>query len=184
MVLILISGCPATGKSTMAANLSKVINAIIIPQDSFYIISPDHYSFDKMNNNDIDDPESINWEEMCKNIVKIRTVTDVNIIVEGHRVFYCDILVELADVLIYLDNYKGIIKKRFMDRYPENYTIRQLEMKAVYFEEKTWPYHEKYVETIVESLRKTDHDKFLYVLSNLERGINIIVDFLKKHSLF
>ena len=178
-----MSGCSASGKSTMAANLSKMINAIIIPQDSFYTIPFDNYPYDKMKDNDVEGPELINWTEMCRTIVKIQAVTDVNIIVEGHCVFTSDLLVELADVLIFLDNDKSIIKKRFMDRYPENYSTEQLELKGVYFDEKTWPYHEKYMDNVVKRIQSTDSEKFLRVVSNLESGTNTIVEYLKENHL-
>lgn len=178
MVLIVMSGCPACGKSTMASNLSKIINAIIIPQDSFYTIP-----YDKVDHNGEKAQELIDWEAMCRTIVKIQAVSGINIIVEGHRVFTSDLLVELADVLILLENDKNIIKKRFTDRYPENYSTEQLELKGVYFEEKTWPNHEKYTETTVKTIQSSDSDKFIRVVSNLEKGTNTIIEYLKENHL-
>ena len=178
MTLIVITRCSGSGKSTMAANLSKMINAIIIPQDSFYKIPFDNYPYDKMKDNDVEGADLIDWNKMCETIVRIQAVTNVNIIVEGHCVFSSDLLVELADVLIYLYHDKSIIKKRFMDRYHENYTTEQLELKGQYFEKKTWPFHIKYENEIVDNVMRSDREKFLRVMSSIENGTDEIVKYL------
>lgn len=162
----------------MSMHLSRMVNAIIIPQDSFYKVPFDNFPYDKVDDGDVEGHDLVDWEKLCETVVRIQAVTDTNIIVEGHCVFSNDILVELADVLIYITNNRSIIKKRFMDRYAENYTIEQLDMKGRYFDMKTWPCHEKYENEVVDRVRSTDNDKFLMVESNLETGTRQILKYL------
>lgn len=183
-MLILITGASGSGKSTISINLSKMINAIIIPQDSFYTIPYDNAPFDNCVNDDVEGEGLIDWDKLCKTVVKIQaTCKDVNIIVEGHCVFTSDILLELADALIYIEEHKNIIKRRFMNRYADSYTNEQLESKNRYFEEKTWPAHEKYVERVVKNVCMTDPEKYLKISSDIIKGTDRIIDFIKCISL-
>lgn len=177
MVLIVITGCSGSGKSTLSTNLSKMINAIIIPQDSFYKIPFDNYPYDK-EIEDVEGSDLLDWKKLCETVVRIQAVTDVNIIVEGHCVFTCDLLVELADALVFLDHNYTTTKKRFTDRYAENYTTEQLDVKANYFDNKTWPSHLKYEQEIIMKVKATDDHKFLRVSSCIEKATDEIVEFI------
>lgn len=181
MVLVVITGASGSGKSTIAANLAKMINAVIIPQDSFYTVQFNNHPYTIADDIDVEGPELINWERLCTTLITVMTVLPtVNVIVEGHHVFSCDILVEIADVLVFLDTHRHIVKKRFMDRYSESHTNEQLALKDAYFENHTWPNHEKYVAEVVIPTQLHDSDKSIMVEADLERGTNEILDYLRK----
>lgn len=183
MVLIVISGASGAGKSTISTNLAKMIHAVIVPQDSFYKVPFNNHHFIVADDNDVEGPGLIDWERLCEVVVRLLAAVDVNVIVEGHCVFSCDILVELADTLVFLDAQPFVIKKRFMNRYSENYTTEQLEKKERYFDEKTWPCHEQYVDTVVTPLSDSDKDKFVKVEADIERGTQQIVEFIEQKNL-
>jgi uridine kinase len=179
-MLFLLTGASGSGKSTITSNLSKMLNAIIIPQDSFYKVPFDNFPYDKLMDVDIEGDDLIDWDKLCETVIKFHVVCPtMNVIVEGHRVFTSDILLELADVLVCIKEDKHIIKKRFMNRYSDSYSIKQLDMKESYFESSTWPEHERYVLSTIASVANNDRDKFLYVGSDITRATDAIVEFSK-----
>jgi cytidylate kinase len=175
-MLLLITGAPGSGKSTLAASIAKTFKAIIIPQDSFYSIPFNKFPYESIDKSNIEGNDIIDWVKLCTAVVKISTLCDFNIIVEGHRVFSCDILVELADVLIYLNEHKHIVKQRFMGRGAWSLTTDQIEMKGVYFDVKTWPAHLVYTDTYIKPVGVTDRGKYIGVDANIDNVISRVFE--------
>lgn len=141
-MLILISGASASGKSTLSMNLSKVINAIIIPQDSFYNFEFDLFPYDKETNGIIEQPDIIDWDRIIKTVKSIPS--DVNIIVEGHCIFTCRELVTIADHCFFIDIDYDTCINRFVKRNADNYTDDMIKSKREYFIKHAWPIHKEY----------------------------------------
>ena len=169
-MIILITGASASGKSTVAMELSKVISAIIIPQDAFYNVDEFMlFPYDKVNDGRLELPDMIDWNKL---ITTIRSIPQsVNIIVEGHCLYTCKQLIELADYMFYLTISYSMCKKRYVSRYADNYTIEQLEMKEKYFDKWTWPIHLQYYENYVR------HVDCFQIPCDL-KSINIIKDII------
>lgn len=173
MTLILVTGASGSGKSTLCDNLAKMYGAIIIPQDSFYKVP-----YTNTPTTNVEGAEIIDWKGLCETVVKMMSVIDIAIIVEGHVTFTCDILVDLADLLVFVDPGKDIVKRRFMNRRADDYTLEQLDKKEKYFEEYTWPSHERYVKNVVSNVINSDYDKLLKVGCSTSRSTDEILNFL------
>lgn len=147
-MIILITGASASGKSSIAMELSKVLSAVIIPQDAFYNVTEFMlFPYDKVDDDRLEKPDLIDWKKLIKTVKSIPT--SVNVIVEGHCVYTCKELVDLADHKVYIGIDYATCKRRYVSRYADNYTIQQLEMKEKYFDKYTWPVHLKYCENFV-----------------------------------
>lgn len=157
MVLVLITGSTASGKSTLSTIVSKEIKSIIIPQDSFYkhdfVQFPYHPDMDDR----MERTDSINWGGLLT-MVYTNLKNHANVIVEGHCVMSCEELVKKADLIFYISKSKDDCKKRFMERYSDGLSAEQNDMKARYFETIAWPTHGGYVEKYV--VKHALDDKF------------------------
>jgi broad-specificity NMP kinase len=154
-MLVLITGCPASGKSSISCDLAKSINAIIIPQDAFFNGKFDFFPYDKDDNGAIEGSEIYDWKRLLFTVKRIYKV--VNVIVEGHRILECEALVIMADHIFNLTIDKRECKRRFTARYAENYTTEQLELKETYFEKFTWPISKEYRDNVVMNLPQVVH---------------------------
>lgn len=155
MVLILITGSTASGKSTLANIISKELKCIIIPQDSFYkhdfVQFPYHPDMDDR----MERSDSINWGGLLT-MVKCNIDNHVNVIVEGHCVLSCNELVKMANMVFYISKSKEDCKSRFMTRYSDGLDEKQNDMKAAYFESIAWPAHKKYMTDHVQKYALDD----------------------------
>jgi uridine kinase len=166
-MLILISGSSASGKSTLSSELSKIVQCIIIPQDSFYTCNFDVFPYDNNADGKLESPDLIDWEKLVGLVESIPK--NVNIIVEGHCIFTCKRLMELADYkfFIKIDYVKCL--NRFVNRYSDdNYTTAMIKLKNDYFMKYTWPIHKEYAKNNIT----TD---VITVDSNLD-ALNVMKD--------
>lgn len=163
-MIILISGASASGKSTLSMELSKVISAIVVPQDAFYNCEFDLFPYDKETNGVIEQPDIIDWDKLIKTIKSIPD--NVNIIVEGHCVFTCWDLVMMADHCFFIDIGFEKCMDRFIKRNADNYTPDMLKSKKEYFIKYTWPIHKEYQKNHMT-------DDVIIIQSNLEAINNI-----------
>lgn len=170
IMIVVISGIPGSGAVNITNKLSTLINAIIIPQNAFYEEIPDEFN--------VGGPSTINWKGLCETIVKINMVGGPPMIVVGHCLLSCGILMELADVVVFVDAPKHIAKRNFVNSHAENYTDEQLTKKDKYFDEELWPSFEKYVDTYVRGFPPDLGDKFITVEAQVENGTKQIIDFL------
>lgn len=179
-MIVLITGAPGSGKSTIASNLAKMINAVIIPQDSFYNVKFDNFPFDK--DVDVEGDEIIDWDKLGLMVKRVDIATGANIVVEGHLVAKNQRLLRYADVVVNIDSPFDLVKKRFMNRYSDNYTIEQLELKEKYFDEKTWPAFEKYYKEHILPIRN-GCDKAITIRPDIDKGTEAIMEFIKENGL-
>lgn len=171
-MLILISGASASGKSTISMGLSKVISAIIIPQDAYYTCEFMLFPYDKVSDGHLEQPDIIDWKKLIDTVNSIPE--NVNIIVEGHCLYTCNELVNMADHCFFIDIDYSTCKKRYVSRYSDNYTTNQLEMKEKYFDEFTWPIHKQYMDKIV--LKNKNIHCIKCNLESIDNMKNIILD--------
>lgn len=148
--------------------LSKVISAVIVPQDVFYNCEFMLFPYDKVTDGHLERPDIINWEKLIETVDSIPN--DINIIVEGHCLYTCNELIDRSDFCFFIDIDYDNCKRRYVSRYSDNYTTEQLDMKEKYFDSFTWPIHSQYVESHVSKR----HD-VIWVGANLES-----IDYIKK----
>jgi cytidylate kinase len=82
MVLILVTGSTASGKSTISSIVSKLEKCIIIPQDSFYKHDFVDFPYKPGMDDRMERPDSINWGGLLDIVNKNSTIS--NVIEEGH----------------------------------------------------------------------------------------------------
>lgn len=123
--------------------LSKVISAVIIPQDAFYNCEFMLFPYDKVTDGHLEMPDIIDWDKLVRTVRSIPR--GVNVIVEGHCLYCCKELVKMANHCFFIDINYSTCKKRYVSRYSDNYSIEQLDMKEKYFDSFTWPIHQQYV---------------------------------------
>lgn len=172
-MLILITGSPASGKSSISCQLAKSTNSVIIPQDAFYNGKFELFPYDKDHEGYFERYDIYDWKKLVS-VVK-RTQNTVNIIVEGHCILTCLELVSMADFVFNLTIDKPICKKRFISRYSDNYTLEQLEAKETYFEKFIWPIAEQYNN---ECVRKYDN---VFHIEGSIKNTTKIIDIIKNY---
>jgi uridine kinase len=178
-MIVLITGAAGSGKSTIASNLAKMISAIIIPQDSFYTVPFDNFPFDKDINVEGDD--IIDWDRLCSLLEQINSTSITNIIVEGHIVAKCKRLIQYVDVIVDIDSPYELVRKRYLNRYSDNYSLSQLERKELYFDEKTWPAYIKYYKECIIPLR--ERLNILTIKADIDIGTASILEFIAENGL-
>lgn len=139
-MIVLLTGAPASGKTTVSGLLSKLGKFIIVPQDAFYNVSfttkPEESQL-KLEGCDI-----INWSRLLDVVVSCSKYT--NVLVEGHCIMDNQELVKLADYCFFINMDKNTCKTRYMNRFSEQYTQKQLQKKDKYFESHVWVNHSNY----------------------------------------
>lgn len=172
MVLVLITGSSACGKTTLSSIVSKTLKSnIIIPQDSFYKHDFIQFPYGKDMGDKMERSDSINWGGLLE-LVKCNVDNHANVIVEGHCIMSCIDLVEQADVIFFISRPKDDCKKRFMDRYNSgSLTGEQIKQKSDYFDSVVWPCHERYMQTHV--IQHALNDNF-YKLPGIKSSATII----------
>lgn len=178
-MIILITGASGSGKSTIASNVAKMINAVIVPQDSFYKVKFDNYPFDK--DVDVEGKDIIDWPKIGEVIKRIDMATNTNIVVEGHLVATNGRLLRYADVVVLIDSPYHLVKKRFMNRYSDNYSIEQLDQKEKYFDEKTWPAYEQYQTDYLNKIKGCE--KVITIKPDIDKGTEQILEFINENEL-
>lgn len=174
MVLILVTGSTASGKSTISSIVSKLEKCIIIPQDSFYKHDFVDFPYKPGMDDRMERPDSINWGGLLDIVNKNSTIS--NVIVEGHCILSNKMLVEMADMIIFINTPKEICFERFMKRYSNNLTVEQKELKKNYFNDIGWPSHEKYIENYVKDLVM---DNRFYKLPGINGSAEMTVAIIK-----
>lgn len=157
-MIILISGAPGSGKSTITMETSKVTSSVVIPQDAFYKVTEfDMFPFDKDTKGKYEKPDMIDWDKLITTIEAIPH--NVNIIVEGHCLLSCKPLLDMCDHCFFIDINFHTCMKRYVSRNSDNYTTLQLEQKEQYFKEWTWPIHLDYIERHVKPITDVNYIK-------------------------
>lgn len=169
-MIILISGAPASGKSTISSLLSKTCKFIVVPQDAFYTVEFTTKPENNFNFN-VEDSSIIDWDGL-HNFINSVIKTNKNLIIEGHRIFEDKYLMEIADYIFYLDIDKVKCKSRYLKRYSENYTPKQLQLKDKYFEQHVWPQHIQYEQNF------KDFGKVIIKLTSSYDTVDIIRKFI------
>lgn len=175
MVLILITGSSASGKSTLSSIVSKMEKCVIIPQDSFYSHDFVQFPYTRDMDDSMERPEKINWARLM-DLVEKNIDINTNVIVEGHIVLTYEPLVKMADYIFFIQRPKDQCERRFMERGSEGLTSEQNDIKRDYFNNVTWPSHSKYVEEYAKPLAMDDR---FFKLPGIKSSANMITSILR-----
>lgn len=175
-LLVLITGPSGCGKSTSSKLIRDTFGGTIIAQDSFYKHDFVQFPYDKVTDDHMERKEAINWNGLHE-------IYDLNkhnnVIIEGHIVATSEYLVEKADIVFYINSQKDYTKDRFMNRYSDNLTDEQNQMKEKYYEDYTWPCFIKYKNEYIKPL--LDNHKDFYVVPPGKSTPDIILSIMKNH---
>lgn len=187
LIIIGISGATRSGKGVLAKGLKQhwlnssnsnetktnkmnFINIDIIKQDKYFI---DEAKIDKELNGNWDCISAIDTNKFYSDIKKkISMVSNIKsnnntfncnvLILEGFLLYYDKTIIDLLDVMIWLEIPKNICYQRRMSTYP---------VSKEYFEEYVWPYYLKY---------KMEYEKFCINIDNNDcKCTSLVIDATK-----
>jgi len=161
-VIIVISGIPGVGKSTIAKRLAEIINAEVIDILEFSLKNKLYQEFDEILNTYIVDENRL-FDELKKHIENIK---DKDIIIEGNFAH----LFPDGDLYFVIKADPNIVYKRLEER---GYTYNKIF-------ENIWAMNLEVIEDELEYLRKEYYIFYNNKEEDLPEIINKMVDIIKK----
>jgi uridine kinase len=160
-MILLITGIPASGKSTIASLLSKLGKFVVVSQDTFYKV--EFTTHPEESNINLEKDDLIDWNKLC-DVVDVLS-KHVNVVVEGHRLLDNKSLVKKADKIIFLEVDKSTCESRYISRYDDS----NLEKKSKYFNDVVWKEHVDY-----KAKAKTMYENRITFLPGVIKTANLI----------
>mmetsp|Transcript_38843 Transcript_38843/g.58601 ORF Transcript_38843/g.58601 Transcript_38843/m.58601 type:complete len:213 (+) Transcript_38843:99-737(+) len=154
-VVIGISGCTRSGKSTLAKELALHYKGEHLSQDSFFMrpikidLPPPHGSM-----RSAEEPECTNWDRFAGAIQELKKKPGSYVIVEGYQLLHSPQVVEQLDHIFHLDiGQEECIRRRSAPKSEHNcHPIPVWKCRLL-----VWPAHERYVANSVEALGPRVH---------------------------